>query len=180
MLRSREGQIVIGAAVLDDILGIVILAVVVALAGQATQNPARLPLVYQTQTVGDLLVGHRTPGEAFGPADRRLNHLLVQAGVGATVYGRWSTWQSRTRMTRIHGHGLYAHLCTELGVPLTGEAALHRDGETGQIGWRGPQSGSRLLRIDAQLMTPEGEIKIAILGCKGSQASFDLLILSMV
>ncbi len=32
-LRRREGQIVIGAAVLDDILGIVILAVVVALAG---------------------------------------------------------------------------------------------------------------------------------------------------
>ncbi len=32
-LRSREGQIVIGAAVLDDILGIVILAVVVSLAG---------------------------------------------------------------------------------------------------------------------------------------------------
>jgi len=35
MLRSREGQIVIGAAVLDDILGIVILAVVVSLAGGA-------------------------------------------------------------------------------------------------------------------------------------------------
>ena len=33
MLRSREGQIVIGAAVLDDILGIVILAVVVAVVG---------------------------------------------------------------------------------------------------------------------------------------------------
>ncbi len=33
MLRQREGQIVIGAAVLDDILGIVILAVVVSLAG---------------------------------------------------------------------------------------------------------------------------------------------------
>ncbi|NBQ20067.1 MAG: cation:proton antiporter, partial [Synechococcaceae bacterium WB5_2A_257] len=32
MLRSREGQIVIGAAVLDDIIGIVVLAVVVALA----------------------------------------------------------------------------------------------------------------------------------------------------
>ena len=32
MLRSRDGQMVIGAAVLDDILGIVILAVVVALA----------------------------------------------------------------------------------------------------------------------------------------------------
>ena len=33
MLHSREGQIVIGAAVLDDILGIVILAVVVSIAG---------------------------------------------------------------------------------------------------------------------------------------------------
>ena len=32
-LRTREGQIVIGAAVLDDILGIVILAVVVAVGG---------------------------------------------------------------------------------------------------------------------------------------------------
>ena len=31
-LRTREGQIVIGAAVLDDILGIVILAIVVSLA----------------------------------------------------------------------------------------------------------------------------------------------------
>ena len=34
-LKRREGQIVIGAAVLDDILGIVILAVVVSLAGGA-------------------------------------------------------------------------------------------------------------------------------------------------
>ena len=34
-LRTREGQTVIGAAVLDDILGIVILAVVVSLAGGA-------------------------------------------------------------------------------------------------------------------------------------------------
>ena len=35
-LKTREGQIVIGAAVLDDILGIVILAVVVALAAGGT------------------------------------------------------------------------------------------------------------------------------------------------
>ena len=33
VLRSREGQIVVGAAVLDDIFGILILAVVVSLAG---------------------------------------------------------------------------------------------------------------------------------------------------
>ena len=35
-LRTREGQIVIGAAVLDDILGIVILAIVVSLAAGGT------------------------------------------------------------------------------------------------------------------------------------------------
>ena len=41
MLRSSEGQIVLGAAVLDDILGIVILAVVVSLAssGSLTIGP---------------------------------------------------------------------------------------------------------------------------------------------
>ena len=41
MLRSREGQIVIGAAVLDDILGIVILAVVVSLAGGGSLGSVR-------------------------------------------------------------------------------------------------------------------------------------------
>jgi len=40
-LRTREGQTVIGAAVLDDILGIVILAVVVSLAGGGASAWAR-------------------------------------------------------------------------------------------------------------------------------------------
>lgn len=39
VLRSREGQIVVGAAVLDDIFGIVILAVVVSFAGGAQPEP---------------------------------------------------------------------------------------------------------------------------------------------
>jgi Kef-type K+ transport system membrane component KefB len=38
-LKTREGQTVIGAAVLDDIIGIVILAVVVALAGDGVLSP---------------------------------------------------------------------------------------------------------------------------------------------
>jgi Kef-type K+ transport system membrane component KefB len=46
VLRSREGQIVVGAAVLDDIFGILILAVVVSLAGgQALQVGAILQVV---------------------------------------------------------------------------------------------------------------------------------------
>ena len=38
-LKRSEGQIVIGAAVLDDILGIVILAVVVAIVGGGSLQP---------------------------------------------------------------------------------------------------------------------------------------------
>nr|YP_002049122.1 Kef-type K+ transport system [Paulinella chromatophora]ACB42912.1 Kef-type K+ transport system [Paulinella chromatophora] len=38
-LKTREGQIVIGAAVLDDIMGIIILAVVVAISGGGMFNP---------------------------------------------------------------------------------------------------------------------------------------------
>lgn len=41
-LKRREGQIVIGAAVLDDILGIVILAVVVAIVGGGAFSPGPL------------------------------------------------------------------------------------------------------------------------------------------
>ena len=44
-LKTREGQIVIGAAVLDDILGIVILAVVVALARATTTARITIPKI---------------------------------------------------------------------------------------------------------------------------------------
>jgi signal transduction histidine kinase len=73
---------------------------IVALAGQLTENPERLPLVYQTQTVGHLLVGHRTPGEAFGPADRRLLETIAhQAGAAAhTVRLTAALQRSRQRI----------------------------------------------------------------------------------
>jgi signal transduction histidine kinase len=41
----------------------------------------RLPLTYQHERVGELILGPRAPGEAFGPADRRLlEDLAHQAG----------------------------------------------------------------------------------------------------
>jgi signal transduction histidine kinase len=44
----------------------------------------RLPLVYQTEPVGELVVAPRDAGEAFGPADRRLlEDLARQIGVAA-------------------------------------------------------------------------------------------------
>ncbi|HET7272860.1 MAG TPA: sensor histidine kinase [Rubrobacter sp.] len=55
-----------------------------ASAGEPAGEPLRLPLVYRNEKVGELLLGPRGPGEAFGPADRRLlEDLARQAGVAA-------------------------------------------------------------------------------------------------
>ncbi|HEY3227990.1 MAG TPA: sensor histidine kinase [Roseiflexaceae bacterium] len=57
---------------------------VAAAAGTPVDDLLRLPLVYQTETIGALLLGPRAPGEAFSSADRRLlDDLSRQAGVAA-------------------------------------------------------------------------------------------------
>jgi signal transduction histidine kinase len=55
-----------------------------ASAGALVGEPLVLPLVYQTETIGQLRLAPRTPGEAFTPADRRLlDELARQAGQSA-------------------------------------------------------------------------------------------------
>lgn len=55
---------------------------VVAAVGEPPDDPFRLPLVYQGEVVGQLLLGPRVPGEAFSSADRRLlSDLAHHAGV---------------------------------------------------------------------------------------------------
>jgi signal transduction histidine kinase len=55
---------------------------VAAASGIAVDDALRLPLVYQNETVGQLLVAPRAPGESFSPADRRLlEDLAREAGV---------------------------------------------------------------------------------------------------
>ena len=55
---------------------------VAAVSGEPSTEPLRLPLYYQGETVGELLLGARTPGEEFSAADRRLlNDLAHHAGV---------------------------------------------------------------------------------------------------
>ncbi|MFL5803588.1 MAG: GAF domain-containing sensor histidine kinase [Roseiflexaceae bacterium] len=52
--------------------------------GMAAGEPMRLPLVYQAETVGQLLVAPRAPGEAFTPSERQLlEDIALQAGVAA-------------------------------------------------------------------------------------------------
>jgi two-component system NarL family sensor kinase len=51
-------------------------------AGAAVDDALRLPLVYQSEVVGELHLAPRGPGEGFSPADRRLlDDLTRQAGI---------------------------------------------------------------------------------------------------
>ena len=89
-LRTREGQTVIGAAVLDDILGIVILAVVVALAGG--QGFALAPILKLVTAAGVFVAAalflSRTAAPAFdwvidqlkAPGDVVVASFLVLTG----------------------------------------------------------------------------------------------------
>lgn len=55
-----------------------------AVVGTPVMDPLRLPLIYQHEVVGQLILATRSPGETFSPADRRLlDDLARQAGVAA-------------------------------------------------------------------------------------------------
>jgi signal transduction histidine kinase len=50
--------------------------------GRPEGEPLRLPLIYGSETVGQLVLSPRSPGESFGPADYRLlEDLARQAGI---------------------------------------------------------------------------------------------------
>jgi signal transduction histidine kinase len=52
--------------------------------GTPPQEPVVLPLAYQSDTVGQLILAPRSPGESFSPSDKRLlEDLSRQAGVTA-------------------------------------------------------------------------------------------------
>ena len=58
--------------------------VVAAVTGSPVGEPLALPLIYQQEVIGQLLLAQRAPGETFSPADRRLlEDLTRQAGVAA-------------------------------------------------------------------------------------------------
>jgi signal transduction histidine kinase len=56
----------------------------VAAVGTPQANPLFLPLTYQGETIGQLILAPRAPGESFSPADLRLlGDLVRQVGVAA-------------------------------------------------------------------------------------------------
>ncbi|HET7094269.1 MAG TPA: hypothetical protein VFI22_12335, partial [Thermomicrobiales bacterium] len=100
---SRLGQRLESALAPDDILPVIVQTMTDALrlpyaaivlqgaagapaaaAGVPVDGAIRLPLHYQAEPVGELVVAPRDPGAAFGPADRRLlADLARQIGVAA-------------------------------------------------------------------------------------------------
>ena len=57
---------------------------VVASAGRPTSDPIELPLVYQAETIGRLLIAPRAPSETFTPAEHRLlSDIALHAGAAA-------------------------------------------------------------------------------------------------
>jgi signal transduction histidine kinase len=57
---------------------------IAASVGVPVAEPFRLPLLYQGETVGELRLAPRAPGEGFGPPDRRvLDAIARHAGVAA-------------------------------------------------------------------------------------------------
>jgi signal transduction histidine kinase len=52
--------------------------------GRPAGEPVQLPLIYQAEAVGQLLVAPRAPGETFTPTEQRLlEDIALQAGVAA-------------------------------------------------------------------------------------------------
>ncbi len=64
-LNSREGQIIIGAAVMDDVLGIIVLAVVASLARDGAVEPTNV--IYLIISAGVFLVGAILLGRFLSP-----------------------------------------------------------------------------------------------------------------
>ena len=99
-LKRKEGQIVIGAAVLDDILGIVILAVVVAVVGDGAFSFGPLirlclaavafvavPLVALFATVFFVLIGTSMDLSVLNPFDPANREGLIVAAILLMVIG---------------------------------------------------------------------------------------------
>jgi Kef-type K+ transport system membrane component KefB len=77
-LSSKEGQIIIGAAVMDDILGIIVLAVVASLARDGEVKP--LNVVYLVVSAAAFLIGSIWLGRLFNPVFVRLVDNLKTRG----------------------------------------------------------------------------------------------------
>ena len=102
-----------------------------AATGTPTEPRLRLPIVFQNETMGELVVSPRAPGEAFSAGDRRLlQDLARQAGVAAHAVLLLPTSNARVLKLVLAREDARRRLGSDLhdglGHRLTGAASLHR------------------------------------------------------
>jgi signal transduction histidine kinase len=122
---------------------------VAAEVGRPTEPLLRLPLVYQQEPVGELLLGPRVPGEAFTPGEQRLlQDLARQAGVAVHAV-RLSLDLQRARELLV-------------GAREEERRRLRRDLHDGL----GPQLASHALALDVarELVPRDPAAAVALLG----------------
>lgn len=81
VLRTREGQVVLGAALADDVIGLIILSVVVALAGGSSVSAAgaaRITVI----SVGFIVFALAVGGYAIPPLFRLLDRIRARDSLG--------------------------------------------------------------------------------------------------
>jgi len=93
--------------------------------GAPVANPLCLPLVYQTETVGQLLLGSRAPAEPFSPTDRRLlDDLAHQVVVAAQAVRLAADLQRSREWLAREMHDSLGHRLTVAVVQLEGAQRL--------------------------------------------------------
>jgi signal transduction histidine kinase len=138
--------------------------------GQPVPNPLTLPLVYQGETVGQLILGPRGRGESFSTADRRLLDTLARQA-GATGHAVRLTVELQELMVDLQRSReqlvtareeerlrLRRDLHDGLGPALAGFTLIV--GATRNLLVRDPAAADRLLvQLGAEIEAAVGDIK---------------------
>lgn len=90
-LKSKSGQIIIGAAIFDDVLGILVLAVVISLAKSGSVDMGNLAILLLSTTlfVGGIIALHKPLAAAFMAVTSRLatdSGLLIAGVIFALLF----------------------------------------------------------------------------------------------
>jgi len=137
--------------------------VVAATYGTANGDALRLPLIYQAEPVGELILSPRSPGDVWTPADRRLlDELARQAGMAAhAVQLTGDLQRSRERLVLAREEErkrLRRDLHDGLG-PTLGNLTLQLDAVDDLIEKDPPAAHELVVKVKRQTQLAIGEIR---------------------